>query len=305
MLERLSELTTVPLLRGQASLPGPFKTGDLLTLEILARQPSGELRLRTAEGLELNLCLPDLAADWPLSRPLLLRVLASQPRLVLTLEQVVPRQRGQEAGGMADALILRDNPRFSKNKPQNFELANAWRVQLLGTISYLGMRLAQENGHLPAAFLPFSSAVRPELAESASMPLWLWGGPVLRLWFVDEEGESPEPDTPQAAELMLEINLPGWGDIQLLLRYRRHTLVLNLGAGEDCHERLKRLEPVFRNAALRLGAYYFCFTLGLPLAHIQRMPVARAAALLPEQLPLPLFKFAAEALVALESFTTE
>jgi hypothetical protein len=291
MLERVSEAGFMPLLQAKES--SPFKEGDLLT--IIARQQSA-VRLRTPDGLELDICLPDLSADC-LGRQL--RVLASQPRLQLALENMPKPELIND--GLLDALVLRDNPRFSKNKPQVFELANAWRVQLLGTISYLAMRLAQDNGaHFPLALLQLGVSTQAAPAESVSMPLWLWGGPVLQLWFVEDEAEPSSELVESAVELLLEITLAKWGHIQLLLRYRHSRLVLNLGADSEWYFALSALEPQFKQIAARLGLHLAVYV-GEPLADLRRLSVCKAAHLCSAQLPPPLFKLAAEVLVLLEA----
>lgn len=300
MQGRVSEFGVTPLLRMQESLPRQFKNNELLTLEIILRQPSGELRLRSLDGLELDICLPDLAADWPLTRPLLLRVLANQPRLLLALESTPPKPVPIN-DSLLDALVLRDNPRFSKHKPQVFELANAWRVQLLGTISYLAMRVAQDGGQYASGSL-FSAQLMSQQApaESANIPLWLWGGPILRLWFVEEDASQSSAVKPAPLELLLEIVLPKWGRIKLVLSQEAKTLALSLWADALWHDELSALEYHFKAAAIRLGLRLVRFS----VAGQQRprsMPTSKAATLSAAQLPLPLFKFAAEVLVLLEA----
>ncbi|MDW5417395.1 hypothetical protein R6242_12545 [Iodobacter sp. CM08] len=281
----------MPLLQAKES--SSFKEGDLLT--IIAKQQS-VVRLRTPDGLELDICLPDISADW-LGRQL--RVLASQPRLQLALETIPKPELSND--GLLDALVLRDNPRFSKNRPQIFELANAWRVQLLGTISYLAVRLAQDNGpHLPLALLQLGVSTQAAPAESVSMPLWLWGGPVLQLWFIEDEAEPSFESAESAVELLLEITLAKWGPIQLLLRYRHSRLVLNLGAESEWHFALSALEPQFKQIASQLGLQLAVYV-GEPLVGLHRLQASKAARLSPAQLPLPIFKLAAEILVLLEA----
>ncbi|AMC36089.1 hypothetical protein [Janthinobacterium sp. B9-8] len=296
MQVRVSEFGVTPLLRMQES----FKKNELLTLEIIHRQPSGELRLRSAEGLELDVCLPNLATDWPLTRPLLLRVLANQPRLLLVLESM-PQPAERMNDGLLDALVLRDNPRFSKHKPQVFELANAWRVQLLGTISYLAMRVAQDGGQYVSGSL-FSAQLMSQQApaESANIPLWLWGGPILRLWFVEEDSPKNSPAKPAPLELLLEIVLPKWGRMKLVLSQEAKTLALSLWVDELWYDELSALEYHFKAAAIRLGLRLTRFSIaGQPRP--RSMPTSKAATLRAAQLPLPLFKFAAEVLVLLEA----
>ncbi|MFC7419124.1 hypothetical protein ACFQNF_04470 [Iodobacter arcticus] len=300
MLERVSEVVVAPLLRVQESLPSQFKKNELLTLEIIHRQPSGELRLRSAEGLELDVCVPDLAADWPLTRPLLLRVLANQPRLLLALESR-PQPPKHINDGLLDALVLRDNPRFSKHKPQVFELANAWRVQLLGTISYLAMRVAQDGGqYAPGSLFSAQLMSQQAPAESANIPLWLWGGPILRLWFAEKDAPQSSTVKPVPLELLLEIVLPKWGRIKLVLSQEAKTLALSLWADELWYDELSALEYHFKAAAIRLGLRLVRFSVaGQPRP--RSMPTSKAATLNAAQLPLPLFKFAAEVLVLLEA----
>jgi hypothetical protein len=301
MQGRVSEFGVTPLLRMQESLPRQFEKNELLTLEIILRQPSGELRLRSAEGLELDIFLPDLAADWPLTRPLLLRVLANQPRLLLALESR-PQPPERMNDGLLDALVLRDNPRFSKHKPQVFELANAWRVQLLGTISYLAMRVAQDGGQYASGSL-FSAQLmnQPEPAESANIPLWLWGGPILRLWFVEEDASQSSAVKSVPLELLLEIVLPKWGRIKLVLSQEAKTLALSLWADALWHDELSALEYHFKAAAIRLGLRLVRFSIAGQQRPLRSMPTSKAATLSAAQLPLPIFKFAAEVLVLLEA----
>jgi hypothetical protein len=300
MQGRVSEFGVTPLLRMQESLPRQFAKNELLTLEIILRQPSGQLRLRSLDGFELDVCLPDLAADWPLTRPLLLRVLANQPRLLLALESK-PQPPERMNDGLLDALVLRDNPRFSKHKPQVFELANAWRVQLLGTIAYLAMRVAQDSGQYASGSLFSAQMISQQApAESANIPLWLWGGPILRLWFVEEDASQSSAVKPAPLELLLEIVLPKWGRIKLVLSQEAKTLRLSLWADELWHDELSALEYHFKAAAIRRGLRLVRFS----VAGQQRprsMPTSKAATLNAAQIPLPLFRFAAEVLVLLEA----
>ncbi len=298
MLGRVCSTGLTP--RMQETLASQFKSNELLLLDIIARQPCGELHLRSAAGVELNICLPELAADWPLSKPLLLRVLENKPRLLLALE-TKPGQQVSTNEGLLDALVLRDNPRFSRHKPQIAELANAWRVQLLGTISYLAMRVAQDGGQYASGSL-FSAQLisQPAPAESANIPLWLWGGPILRLWFVEEDEPQHCAVKPRPLELLLEIVLPKWGRIKLVLSQEAKTLALSLWADDIWHDELSALEYHFKAAAIRLGLRLVRFS----VAGQQRprsMPTSKAATLSAAQLPLPLFKFAAEVLVLLEA----
>lgn len=298
MLGRVCSTGLTP--RVQETLASQFKSNELLLLDIIARQPCGELHLRSAAGVELNICLPELAADWPLNKPLLLRVLENQPRLLLALE-TKPRPQVSTNEGLLDALVLRDNPRFSRHKPQIAELANAWRVQLLGTISYLAMRAAQDGGQFAAGSL-FSPQLLSQQApaESANIPLWLWGGPVLRLWLAEEDSPESRTAYPAPLELLLEIVLPKWGAIKLVLSQSAKNLALSLWADALWNDELGALEYHFKAVAMRLGLRLVRFSVS-EQQRLRSMPASKAATLSAAQLSLPLFKFAAEVLVLLEA----
>lgn len=211
----------VPALRGEQPAAAPAvplpAVGSTLQLSVLAREQLG-LRVATEQGL--TLLLPGLvAAELQPGAQLLMRVVATQPRLQLQLlplytpahaAEVAPRQ----LPAAAEQARLQG---WQQPKPAADTLAAGWRGLLLAALS---QPPADDAAALPAMLLagvraehdPLAAAGR--LAEQGWCLAHCWAGQTLRLALAAAAPAAGDG----GHELLLQLQLPYWGAVLLRLR---------------------------------------------------------------------------------------
>ncbi|MFC3533470.1 hypothetical protein ACFOLG_14915 [Vogesella facilis] len=199
------------------ALPLPA-VGSTLQLSVLAREQLG-VRVVTEHGL--TLLLPGLvAAELQPGAQLLMRVLASQPRLQLQLlpsPAAAPSGPPLAAAQLPAAAEQARIPGWPASKPAAETLAAGWRGVLLAAVA----SPPPGSALLPAMLL---AGARPEhdplaqarsLAEQGWCLAHCWPGQTLRLAL----GEAaPKGGVVGSDELLLQLQLPYWGAVLLRLR---------------------------------------------------------------------------------------
>ncbi|WP_174873912.1 hypothetical protein [Vogesella oryzae] len=210
-------------------LPLPA-VGSTLQLSVLSRDQLG-VRVATEQGL--TLLLPgQVAAGLPPGAQLLLRVVATEPRLqLMTLpapEQAVAPQSvaTRQLPAAAEQARLHG---WHAEKPAADTLAAGWRGVLQAAAS---TPAAEGTPLLPAMLL---AGVRPDndplalarrLAEQGWQLAHCWPGQTLRLAVADDE--QGETLAAAGGSLLLQLQLPFWGEVLLRVWPSSAGLLLQL-----------------------------------------------------------------------------
>ncbi|MBS1190294.1 MAG: hypothetical protein H6R10_2086 [Rhodocyclaceae bacterium] len=320
-LERIAApFSALPAGRHSGNGSGRPMVGETLQLA-LAGTAGDDLLATTPDGEPLRLAgLGRLAGGLAPGDILQVRVLATVPQLRLQLLEPPSRSRpdtaglapGEEPAAMRpDQLALRQ---IARPLPDAAALAMAWRTRLLAGLA----SLADPRGPRPAlglalALLGADPAVTPgeppSLSPAAVAERWFystyaWAGQPVVLRLLDREDEEPPASRrrPGTAVLRLEFDLPGLGHVAVQVELAAGGVVLALFLENgDAVRQVREALPAIA-AALAGG--------DLPLRRCrleQGRPGTEPAAAWggPVQaapgaaLPLPLFRAAAEVMVAL------
>ena len=204
----------------QAAAPAPPlpAVGSTLQLSVLSREQLG-VRVVTEQGL--TLLLPGLvAAELQPGAQLLMRVVATQPRLQLQLlplytpahaAEVAPRQ----LPAPAEQARLQG---WQLQKPTADTLAAGWRGLLLAAaVDPLpdGVATSPAMWRAGVHVEPDPQAEARRLAEQGWCLAHCWPGQTLRLALADA---APAAAGGSGDELLLQLQLPYWGAVLLRLR---------------------------------------------------------------------------------------
>ncbi|MEQ6292062.1 hypothetical protein ACFPAG_15765 [Vogesella sp. GCM10023246] len=277
--------------------------GSTLQLSVLSREQLG-VRVVTEQGL--TLLLPGLvAAELQPGAQLLMRVVATQPRLQLLLlplytpahaAEVAPRQ----LPAAAEQARLQG---WQLQKPAADTLAAGWRGLLLAAVA---KPLPDGGATLPAMLL---AGVRAEhdpqaqarrLAEQGWCLAHCWSGQTLRLALAEEE---PAAGGDSGDELLLQLQLPYWGAVLLRLRSSSAGPLLQLHSeSATVLAQWQACLPRWRQAMLAAG---YPLLLQLQLGRLE-VAVARAGPGRRTSVPaLAQFRLAAHMILLLQAAAEE
>jgi hypothetical protein len=274
-LERIAAIGYATPVRNPVGSTGRRPTmGETIELTFDAAA-ADELLATTAEGVQLKLAgLGTLGRDLTAGDVLLVKVLATSPRLELALFDTAPRAMNGTAGRTnlyafetEQAAMRPDQVAWLRQvvwrPPDASALAASWRAALLGQLE----RQATWQGRVPGRDVtmmspqtdadpapphgdPFANAVAvgtslpktPTSTDPWMLAAYAWGGMrvLLRVLAADAEGGS-SPHKRQGAPLALRVTLilPGLGRVTVQLQFAPGGVWLDLAV-----ERADALQPL-------------------------------------------------------------
>lgn len=237
---------------GSVATPAPARdwpVGSELQLQVAAIEADGSIRL-DGDGVRLllrhwpaALPLPAYGSSWPFR----LLLLDGKPRWQLQIPMPIP----DAAPALAEPLVPVPAPQFHARAPTREGLAASYREAVLGRLAAAAAQFHHEAGQqLSGSLLALAgeqtmAALRqPPSAISPfplSLPLWLWGGPLLQL-SVEDPPDTAEDDVPPL-DLLWQLPLADGTQLHGRLRWLPGVIWLDVWGDESARRQFAACWP--------------------------------------------------------------
>jgi len=298
-IERIPRLAlTLPLRRPPERLPSPADAGA-------AVDTADDVVASRLQGLAL-LGRPLVAGE-----RLAVRVLSTSPAVELQVEAETPGVPARpsapadelSAAMQPDQLLLRH---LRWRAPGALDLAAALRTRAFRQITTELMRADASAASTPPLQVEPGRVSAPPLlplpgAERWIFPVHLSDGPPARLFIGDDEDAKHAATAAASAVLLIEIELPSKGLVQVRLQIAAGVHLQFRIDGDTAAAHVREILPALAAALVLAGTRLASCRLlhaASGRLHLRALDISRPSAL-HAHLPLPLFRVAAEVLLAL------